>query len=236
MKYRVKFSKNGPVRFVGHLDMMRYFQKAIRRAGLPIKYSEGFNPHQIMSFAAPLGVGVTSDGEYMDIELTERVSSEATISALNETMVSGVMIHSVRELPEKCENAMASLSGSDYIVTINNRTQLSNGEIIALKHRFFDEADEIIIEKQTKKAVRELDLKPYIYSFDIKEEDGILKAYMLLSTGSTENIKPQLVLDSMFASASVDLDSYSISIHKIDMYTGEYPDFISLGEIGSIVN
>ena len=70
MKYRVKFSKNGPVRFVGHLDMMRYFQKAIRRAGLPIKYSEGFNPHQIMSFAAPLGVGVTSDGEYMDIELS----------------------------------------------------------------------------------------------------------------------------------------------------------------------
>jgi len=69
MKLRIKFSKQGPVKFVGHLDVMRYFQKAMRRAGIDIKYSEGFSPHQIMSFAAPLGVGLTSNGEYMDIEV-----------------------------------------------------------------------------------------------------------------------------------------------------------------------
>ena len=69
LKARIKFCKYGSMKYIGHLDIMRYFQKAIRRSGLPIKYSEGFNPHQIMSFAAPLGVGITSDGEYMDIEL-----------------------------------------------------------------------------------------------------------------------------------------------------------------------
>ena len=58
MKIRIKFAKIGPVKYVGHLDMLRYFQKLMRRAGIDITYSEGFNPHQKMSFAAPLGVGV----------------------------------------------------------------------------------------------------------------------------------------------------------------------------------
>ena len=59
------------MKFIGHLDMMRYFQKAVRRAKIDIRYSEGYSPHQIMSFAAPLGVGITSDGEYFDIEVNE---------------------------------------------------------------------------------------------------------------------------------------------------------------------
>lgn len=67
MKIRIKFRKYGTMKFIGHLDVMRFFQKAIRRAGIPIAYTEGFSPHQIMSFAAPLGVGLTSDGEYLDI-------------------------------------------------------------------------------------------------------------------------------------------------------------------------
>ena len=67
MRVRIKFSKHGAVKFIGHLDTMRYFQKAIRRSEIDIAYSGGFSPHQIMSFAAPLGVGQTSNGEYMDI-------------------------------------------------------------------------------------------------------------------------------------------------------------------------
>ena len=66
MKIRVKFSKHGAMKFIGHLDIMRYFQKAIRRAEIPIVFTEGFSPHMVMSFANPLGVGLTSDGEYLD--------------------------------------------------------------------------------------------------------------------------------------------------------------------------
>lgn len=70
MKVRIKFAKAGHMKFVGHLDTMRYFQKAIRRAELPVAFSGGYSPHMIMSFAAPLGVGTTSLGEYFDMELT----------------------------------------------------------------------------------------------------------------------------------------------------------------------
>ena len=73
--------------YVGHLDLMRFFQKAVKRADLDIKYSEGFNPHQIMSFALPLGVGLTSVGEYMDIDIKTEIPSSEGIKRLNETMV-----------------------------------------------------------------------------------------------------------------------------------------------------
>ena len=102
MKIRIKFRKYGVMKFIGHLDMMRYFQKAMRRAEIDIAYSEGFSPHQIMSFAAPLGVGITSDGEYLDIEVHSTRSSIESIKALNDTMVEGVEIVSYRMLPERC--------------------------------------------------------------------------------------------------------------------------------------
>ena len=95
------------MKFIGHLDMMRYFQKAIRRAGINIAYSEGYSPHQIMSFAAPLGVGVTSDGEYFDIEVRSTQSSLCSIRALNETMVEGISILEYKRLPDTAKTSMS---------------------------------------------------------------------------------------------------------------------------------
>ena len=92
LKVRIKFAKTGCMKYVGHLDIMRFFQKAIRRSQLPIRYSEGFNPHQIMSFAAPLGVGLTSEGEYLDIDLKEEVPSREALCRLRETMVDGMEV------------------------------------------------------------------------------------------------------------------------------------------------
>ena len=86
MKIGIKFSKQGNMRFIGHLDIMRYFQKAMRRADVDIRYSEGFSPHQIMSFAAPLGVGLTGSGEYLDIEVLSTESSRRMVERLNVQM------------------------------------------------------------------------------------------------------------------------------------------------------
>ena len=86
MKVRIKFAKTGHMKFVGHLDTMRYFQKAIRRAELPVAFSGGYSPHMIMSFAAPLGVGTTSLGEYFDMELTDTVPTKEIEERLNAVM------------------------------------------------------------------------------------------------------------------------------------------------------
>ena len=98
MKVRIKFSKEGPVKFVGHLDTMRYFQKAIRRANLPVAFSGGYSPHMIMSFAAPLGVGTESLGEYFDLELAETVPTSEITRRLDAVMVEGVHVLSTRQV------------------------------------------------------------------------------------------------------------------------------------------
>ena len=116
MRARIKFSKTGNMKYVGHLDLMRFFQRAMRRADIPIRYSEGFSPHQIMSFAAPLGIGLESIGEYMDItldderqELSGVISGEGRAAAeledeymrrLSEVMCPGVGIEALRFIPD----------------------------------------------------------------------------------------------------------------------------------------
>ena len=87
MKVRIKFAKQGAMKFIGHLDIMRYFQKAVKRAGLDAAYSEGFSPHMIMSFAAPLGVGITSEVEYFDLELKTPMSSKEAVERLNQALM-----------------------------------------------------------------------------------------------------------------------------------------------------
>ena len=114
MKIRIKFAKYGTMKYIGHLDMMRFFQKAIRRAGIDIKYSEGFSPHQIMSFASPLGVGLESTGEYMDIEVLSMTSAQDIRESLNSAMVEGVEVLSVTPLPDHAKNAMASVAAASY--------------------------------------------------------------------------------------------------------------------------
>lgn len=110
MNIRVRFRKYGVLKFIGHLDVMRYFQKAIRRADIDICYSEGYSPHMIMSFASPLGLGLESDGEYMDTGLT--VPSHQRKRSPRAVMVEGIDVMSFRELPENSKNAMARRGSS----------------------------------------------------------------------------------------------------------------------------
>ena len=114
MRIRIKFRKYGVMRFIGHLDIMRYFQKAMRRANIDIAYSEGFSPHQIMSFAAPLGVGITSDGEYLDIEAKSTKSTQESIAALNAVMVDGIEITQYVALRQDEKKAMTAVGAAAY--------------------------------------------------------------------------------------------------------------------------
>lgn len=235
MRVRVKFAKTGIMRYVGHLDLMRFFQKAVKRAGLPIRYSEGFNPHQIMSFASPLGVGLTSEGEYMDIDLKEAVDAEASLKALNDNMVEGLEITGFKYLPDNAEKCMSAVTAASYIVTYKDSKDdacyVSN--ITDLKEKFFDEANSINIVKKTKKGERELDLKPLIYRFNLDVKDGVPVYDLLLSSGSTDNIKPELVIKAFHEYLGLpEFDDLSLDIHRVDMFTGEVGSLVSLGDIG----
>ena len=236
MKIRIKFRKWGSMKFIGHLDMMRYFQKVMRRADVDIRYSEGFSPHQIMSFAAPLGVGITSDGEYLDIEVHSTKSSAEMIADMNATMVDGVDIVGYVELPDSAKPAMSIVAAADYILSYKEGYEIpfSVSEWKEKIDELFTTKDTFTIIKKTKKSEREVDLKPLVYAFDVLEKDGEPSFYINVSTGSVDNIKPELLLSSVYEKLGLEYNEAAIAIHRKDVYaiddkTGEKVSLLDLG-------
>ena len=238
MKIRIKFRKWGSMKFIGHLDMMRYFQKVMRRADVDIRYSEGFSPHQIMSFAAPLGVGITSDGEYLDIEVHSTKSSKEMIEDLNATMVDGVDIVGYVALPDNAKPAMSIVAAADYVLSYKEDYEIPFGVEEWKEHvaNLFTNQKSFTIIKKTKKSEREVDLKPLVYAFDVLEQEGKPAFYINVSTGSVDNIKPELLLASMYEKLGIEYNESAIAIHRKDVYsvddkTGKKVSLLDLGEI-----
>ena len=117
MIYRMKFEKHDEVKYIGHLDTMRTFTRCIKRTSLPIKFSKGFNPRVQLSFALPLGVGVTSDSEYVDLELEDEVDVIELKKELNSTLPDGFKIVNVVK-SEKSKSLMSLVKEAIYEIGI----------------------------------------------------------------------------------------------------------------------
>jgi len=297
MKVRIKFQKYSSMKFVGHLDVMRYFQKAFRRANIDSEYTKGFSPHQIMSFAAPLGVGLTSDAEYVDIQLLSSDSPEVMIERMNAVLTEGFHIidfHSLleREEHQKGVTAMSLVSASDYLISLKDGYHISNN--IVSQEQFikafqqYIEMQEIIIDKKTKKSEKSVDIKPMIrfVAFDEKEYekkrqtslvkelkaqsldildvtvddtlngtvndtvesivkekvsvavtatdtnsfhiqstsfadvyDNGIKVMMQLDTGSSLNLKPELVMEAFYDTLGIPYEKFAWQVHRLETYT-----------------
>ena len=218
MKVRVKFCKEGAMKFIGHLDIMRYFQKAVRRAGIDVAYSEGFSPHMIMSFAAPLGVGITSTGEYFDMEIKTPVASAEAVERLNQVMAEGMKVLSFRKVPHgKAGKAMSLVAAADYQVRFRPGMEPC-GDWIEKAEAFLAQ-QEIVVLKKTKKNEKEVDIKPFLYAAEIREEELFLQ----LAAGSVKNTKPELVLEAFYHFCGKEFDPYALLIHRSEVYadTGE---------------
>ena len=234
MKVRIKFTKTGYMKFVGHLDTMRYFQKAIRRAELPVAFSGGYSPHMIMSFAAPLGVGTTSLGEYFDMELTETMPTAEIQQRLNETMVEGVTVCSVRQVEDgKASTAMALVAAADYYVSFREGKEPS----VPWREKFSEFLDqkEIVVTKKTKRSEKTVDIRPFIYKAELLDE-GI---FIQLASASSNYTKPELVMDTFMKWIGEEPKEFAYIIERREVYAdaGENrnPRFIPLEELGEEV-
>ena len=240
MKIRIKFRKWGSMKFIGHLDMLRFFQKVMRRADIDICYSEGFSPHQIMSFAAPLGVGITSDGEYFDIEVHSTKSTAESLKAINDTLVDGVEVTGYVALPDDAKTAMSIVTAADYTLSYKERYESPFTVEEWKKHIYemFTSQDCFTIIKKTKKSEREIDLKPLVFAFEVKEANDKPMFYLNVSTGSVDNIKPELILSSVYEKLGIAYNDSAIAIHRIDTYTTDEKTGakVSLLDLGVCIN
>ncbi len=225
--YRVKFTKGEEVKFIGHLDIMRLFQRAIKRAKLPVAYSQGFNPHQLLSFANPLTLGTTSEGEYGDFEMAERIEPSIVKNELNKTLPKGVKVLDSVLITKKTDSAMASIDGAKYIVYPDKKlSQIALDEEI----KKYLAQKEILVMKKTKKNEKITDIREDI--FDIKDisEGEQTKLYLYLAAGSRRNLKPEPVLESFYQFLGLDFNKYSIKYHRLDLMRTEGQNLVGLAE------
>lgn len=193
-KTRLRFSKSGALRFIGHLDFLRVFGQTVRRAGLPAAFSQGFNPHLLLSFALPLALGMESVNDYADLTLAEEISCAEVVEKLNAASPGGLFVHAAYPAENK---AASVVSVADYSVA---GTSHAIGEILA--------AQSLVVPKKTKKGVRDVDIRADI--FDIRADGE--KIFMRLSAGSARFLNPLIVAGLLLENPS------AARISRLELY------------------
>ena len=168
---RLLFEKTGSAVWMSHLDLMRLFQRAFKRAGLPLKHTQGFNPRPSVSIALPLSVAVESTCELLDFDLDGvSVSCDEITSRLNQTLVSGVVVHSTYETGRK----LRDLALLDCTVTLEYDRGVPEGAKSAVEELFG--RDSVIVTKKSKNGFQDQDIIPMIRKLTVMEtEPGILQ-------------------------------------------------------------
>ena len=188
-KYIIKYGRSDEVKFISHLDFVRCFHRAVRRSSLNFEFSQGFNPHPVMTIAQPLPVGITSESEYMKVGLVTDLSDDEIASELGRAMPPGFFICGVRRVEGK-EIDLTRIDRAEYITEIECEKPCDVGAIMG--------QSELIVPKKTKSGIKDSDIRPHIFELsDMGFKDGIQTVKMLVSCGSAYNLKPQTVVEAM---------------------------------------
>ena len=219
MRYVIKFTKGEEIKFISHLDLMRTIQRVIRRSQIPVEYSKGFNPHMSLSIAQPLSVGVCSEGEYLDLVLTEEMNGEDVVKALNEASPQTIrfiwakgieLIPNVKRLPQ----AMALLDGARYTIKV----KLNSEESVSDKLNTVLSENDWDIIKKSKKGEKEVNIKPFVKEFKYWVKDGVLVINTLIATGSRENLSADLLVTYLSNKIdNINKDAF-VNIKREEMY------------------
>lgn len=245
MMIRMKFLKGEEIKYISHLDLMRTVQRVIRRSHIPIAYSHGFNPHQEISFGAPLPLGVTSEAEYVDLKMGEAMSPEKISEIFNGNAPAGVRMLGGMELAQGAKSAMALVTHSAYRLSVvlpyvnikgcegegdwKKRNQLLVAGLNEKLNEFLKQ-DEITIVKYSKKTKTEksLNVRPLVLKCSFTEapeehaallgddENGAVIMECLVKSGSTDNIKPELLVEAFgkFLNGEITVRR----IHRTELY------------------
>lgn len=215
MTYRFKFSKGEEIKFIGHLDIVTAFQRAIKRADLPIAYSNGFNPHQQIDFASPLSLGYVSEGEYGDLKLTQDIEPKEVMERLNAVLPDGMVIKELIRRRDGVKNTMASVSAGRYKAYLDSR--ITPKMVEENLDKYFA-TEEIIVMKKTKNNFKETDIKPDIFQLINASEGEQAIIEMVIAAGSTRNLKPESVAEGFYNFVGVEYNKFKIGFKRMDIY------------------
>jgi radical SAM-linked protein len=185
----LEFAKTGAAKFISHLDLQRAFSRAIRRSGLPVKLSEGFNPHYVVSFASALSLGMESECECVEVAMAQEVSAEEFLLKIARALPPGLVAKRAVRLRENAPKLMAALGEADYEMPVDaSRTDDVTRSIDDILKR-----KEILAIKVSGGKEKQIDIRPMIKALAAK--DG--KLVMRLSAAQTGSLKPDMLLDEI---------------------------------------
>lgn len=188
INYRAVFEKTGSAKYISHLDLNRCMQRAIRRADLPAWYTEGFHPHMYLMFSLALSLGAESMCETMDFRLTESIPPQEVMERLNAALPEGLKVHAV-VFPKY---AAADIGSAVY------RVELESADVQALAAEWenFAAQPEILMEKKTKRGMKEINIAPMITVQSAEQTDGVFRIFLRLPAGNEANLNVSIVTDA----------------------------------------
>ena len=211
---RVWFSKTGTARYISHLDLNRCMSRAFHKAKLPLWYTEGFNPHVFLTFAAPLSLGFESRKEAMDIRLIEDMPYPELIEKLNAGLPHDIRAYAVTEPEMKAGDIMFA----EYILRLEtddpNWVQKQLESVLA--------QPEIPVEKHAKKGVKIVDIRPYFEKMTFVPEEGTLTMTVTLPAGNQGGINPMLFFDAAEKALS---ESFLVRVERTKLMDEKFREF-----------
>ena len=196
---RIKFCKVGTLQFISHLDLQRTFHRVLVRAGIPMWYTKGFNPHAKLVFGVPLSVGTESMCEMADLKIERKISLEEIKNQLNEHLTDEMYVLEAYYPTTK----FADVSYADYTVTLNSEEIGADSEKAAAQ--LF--ASPIMMIKKSKSGEKEVDITTFIKKISFSAQNGVMTINAILSAGSTENLNPEYIVTALKNSGIFGKDS-----------------------------
>lgn len=210
---RIRFTKTGAAKYISHLDLTRCMTRAVRRAGIPLWYTEGFNPHPYMTFTAPLPLGVESLCEAMDVKIVDDTPCDVLVEKLSAVMPRGIAIVSADDNPSDfslitCADYTIVLNGADGIADRISRV-LSGDSLPAMKSG----------KAGRKKVMKEINLIDYVRSFSVTGDTGEATLQIRLDTGNVRSTNPLLLLDALAKATGENFRT--VSLCRTALFTDE---------------
>ena len=217
VKIQYQFKRSTPLRFLSHLDQQRLFQRAFRRAEIPVEYSQGFNPHPRMSFALAMSVGLTSDGEYGEVIVSEDIDVDTFISRMNQVLPNGLEVIAAKICGAGVGSLSAALSKSVYQIRIKVVPGTDLAALAAAIESYLA-LPQILIQKRNKKGKYvEKDIRPFIESIAVMADPETDKVNIKMTLIYIEQqcVKPEQILESINnQNSAVFLIDPTIEIHR----------------------
>jgi radical SAM-linked protein len=214
MKLIAAYHKGVEIAMISHLDIQRTLQRAFRRAGLPLLYSAGFNPHPQLSFATAAATGMTSECEWFEVQLSEEILPDELMRRANEAMPEGLSVSDAFIEPEGFGSLSAKLRAAEYRVTLAFSEPVSDEKLRAVLEDML--SGEIIVNKRTKGGIRPVDMRPYILRVSVGQvESGQTVLRVLGKLQADGGLRVDAFIDALLERLDAHAD---YEIHRSRMY------------------